>query len=154
MKFSWLHISLALSLMFAMPYILAIPLRAQWAVYVMTTALALESVAAYVRIVREDLQLPTKFVFLVFKSLGVILAFAGIYNSEGMYCDDLTCEGRIDALYFSIITITSTGYGEIVPATAFRMVAAMQTILGAFTLGSVVAISVSFLLREYMKQGK
>jgi hypothetical protein len=54
--------------------------------------------------------------------------------------------GRFSALYFSIITLTTTGYGDITPvASVARMLAMMEAITGTF----YVAVLISRLVALY-----
>jgi hypothetical protein len=56
--------------------------------------------------------------------------------------------GAVDALYFSFITITTTGYGDIVPVSDLgRMVAVTEALVGEFYLVTVVALLVANLGR-------
>ena len=53
-------------------------------------------------------------------------------------------EGKLNYLYFSFITLTTTGFGDVSPAYGpGRMIAAIEAIIGQLYLVSVVAIVVS-----------
>ena len=53
-------------------------------------------------------------------------------------------DGRLNYLYFSFITLTTTGYGDISPAFGpGRMIAVTEAVIGQLYLVSVVAIVVS-----------
>ena len=46
----------------------------------------------------------------------------------------------IDSAYFSVVTFTTLGYGDILPTTtALKLLCGSEAILGAFTMGLVVA---------------
>ncbi|WP_186059702.1 potassium channel family protein [Burkholderia gladioli] len=46
----------------------------------------------------------------------------------------------IDSVYFSVVTFTTLGYGDILPTTtALKLLCGSEAILGAFTMGLVVA---------------
>ncbi len=79
-------------------------------------------------------------VFFIFDStyllLGTITAFAALY----LLCPviDVACISGRDALYFSIVTFTTLGYGDLTPVDQFKIVAAGQAVLGYITLGIIV----------------
>ena len=53
----------------------------------------------------------------------------------------LTC------LYYSVVTFTTLGYGEIVPQGAVRAVAAVEAFIGAFTIGLFLVVFVKKMAR-------
>jgi hypothetical protein len=56
---------------------------------------------------------------------------------------------RSDLLYFSLVTIVTLGYGDIVPVTPFaRMVSAFEGVVGQFYVAAVVAM----LVARYLSQ--
>lgn len=69
---------------------------------------------------------------------GAIIIF--IYSI--LYCfmkegDSYLLYGK--SLYFSIVTFTTLGYGDVRPSEAFQLICASEAILGAITMGLVVA---------------
>jgi hypothetical protein len=60
-----------------------------------------------------------------------ILAYAVFYN----HWSALSELGFISALYFSIVTFTTLGYGDILPKAEFRLLAASEAILGVLLIG-------------------
>lgn len=80
---------------------------------------------------------------LVFNFVALILVFAWVHHSIGLM--DMSGPGARgtrdfgDALYFSIITITTLGYGDFIPIGPGRPIAAMQGLLGYFILGILVS---------------
>jgi voltage-gated potassium channel len=82
------------------------------------------------------------FAFLTFYSMMVVL-FATLYRLLGRLDDAPTFLidgiGRdptfVESLYFSIVTVSTVGYGDIVPLTyAARIVVALQIVAGVLLL--------------------
>ncbi|MDD5598775.1 MAG: potassium channel family protein [Victivallaceae bacterium] len=70
-----------------------------------------------------------------------IFLFA-LYYLESKALVDSAGNGQEDlqaCTFFSCVTFTGLGYGDIVPRPAFRMVAAMQSIIGYICMGGVAA---------------
>ena len=75
--------------------------------------------------------------------------FAFLYDvmatlSESPFFAQPGADGKLNYLYFSFITLTTTGYGDISPAFGpGRMIAVTEAVIGQLYLVSVVAIVVS-----------
>ncbi len=68
--------------------------------------------------------------------LAAITAFAMLYSFfPVLNVEDLTCQ---NALYFSMVTFTTLGYGDILPNDQFKIIAAGEALLGYMTLGLIV----------------
>jgi voltage-gated potassium channel len=87
------------------------------------------------------LSVPT-FAFLTFYSLNVIV-FAAIYRIADRLADTpnfmvhnkLAEISFVDALYFSLITVSTVGYGDVTPASdSIRVIASVQIIIGVLLL--------------------
>jgi ion channel len=61
-------------------------------------------------------------------------------------------EGLLSALYFSFVTATSIGYGDIVPIGAARVVAVGEAVAGLLIFGAVVAKFVSHRQDELVRE--
>ena len=76
---------------------------------------------------------------------GVILLFVFLFSLYYYKCNALVGGGigkqvgLQTSCYFSCITFTGLGYGDIVALPKFRMVAAMQSIIGYICMGGVAA---------------
>ncbi|HUL12514.1 MAG TPA: rhodanese-like domain-containing protein [Methylococcaceae bacterium] len=89
--------------------------------------------------------------FLAWLSMIVLCGIA--YWLSGLWADvglkehgrplDLGLHGVMTALYFSFVTATSVGYGDVVPIGAIRIVAIAEAITGLLIFGAVVAKFVS-----------
>ena len=73
----------------------------------------------------------------------MVLVFAWVHQQIGLM--DMSGAGTrgtrdfSDALYFSVVTITTVGYGDFIPTGAGRSIAALQGLLGYFILGIMVS---------------
>ncbi|HEV2132088.1 MAG TPA: ion channel [Longimicrobiaceae bacterium] len=79
----------------------------------------------------------------------LILAFASVYQRLGII--DSTAEGSpithsfATAIYYSIVTFTTLGYGDFYPTGLGRAVAAMQALTGYLILGILASTGASIL---------
>lgn len=64
-------------------------------------------------------------------ALVLILFYAGLYNVPGA----ISGHGFYDALYFSVITFTTLGYGDMLPHGGFRLVAGSEALCGILFTG-------------------
>ena len=73
----------------------------------------------------------------------MVVVFAWVHQQIGLM--DVSGPGMRgtrnfgDALYFSVVTITTIGYGDFIPMGAGRSIAALQGLLGYFILGIMVS---------------
>ena len=79
-------------------------------------------------------------VFAYFYDLAVqvgllIGVYALIYKSLGLSEGGVRVERPLDFLYFSIVTWTTLGYGDIIPSPASRMFAASEALYGYVFMG-------------------
>ena len=72
----------------------------------------------------------------------MILAFAGVYGDHGFADAELPIL-RSDALYFSIVTWTTLGYGDFQPVEDLRLFAAYQAFVGYVYMGVLAGVVVS-----------
>lgn len=79
----------------------------------------------------------------------LLFVFAGVYRGFGLlYSGQPRPTGAINALYFSIITWTTVGYGDFTPPEALQLVAALQAMLGYFIFGSAVGLGTYLLIER------
>lgn len=77
---------------------------------------------------------------LMAQGVGLICAFAAIYRVYGL--DGMPPPlDRETAVYFSIVTWTTLGYGDLKPTETMRLTAATQALLGYIYLGLVVGVT-------------
>lgn len=81
--------------------------------------------------------------------LAVILVCAGIYWLVGLLGHpslvehDQPVRSLADAVYFSLVTATSVGYGDLLPVGAVRAVAVAEAVAGLLIFGALIAKLVS-----------
>jgi len=78
---------------------------------------------------------------LLAQAVGLISAFAAIYRVYGLDGQPPPLD-RGTAVYFSIITWTTLGYGDLKPSETVRSTAAAQALLGYLYLGLIVGVTV------------
>jgi hypothetical protein len=86
--------------------------------------------------------------------VSVILAFAALYAFAGITntnTDSIT-KDKFDALYFSIVTWTTLGYGDFVPTPEMRMVAAAQAIIGYVSMAFFIALYINLFKSKTMSE--
>ena len=66
-----------------------------------------------------------------------ILSFSGIY-----YFSELkdTSGSLLNSIYFSTVTFTTLGYGDILPAGSIKLVCALEALMGAITMGLIIGV--------------
>ncbi len=87
--------------------------------------------------------------------VGVVLVCALLYH--GLCPDDgiVTRDNRVtfwDALYFSLVTVSSLGYGDIFPIGWSRVIACLEVLFGLFTMGIIIAKATSFRLAYHVQR--
>lgn len=114
--------------------------------YLITFIFVFVSIVLFGPFLSKEIGLRKLFLFVVIQGGADIFMFAAIYRGYGLISPD----GSVappwkTALYFSIVTWTTLGYGDYRPPEAIQLIAAIQALLGYVFLGltvSVLAISV------------
>ncbi|MDE4910855.1 ion channel [Methylobacterium sp. 092160098-2] len=80
-------------------------------------------------------------------SIAMIVIYAIIYRHIGLKLPDTkeTIPSPSDSLYFSIVTWTTLGYGDIVPLAETRLVAASEALIGYLVMAFLIASALKFL---------
>lgn len=102
----------------------------------------------------HDLKPPATLLTLVAHGALLIIIFAGIYHGAGLHHGS-----EIDkptsfwtAIYFSIITWTTVGYGDYAPMESIQMVAAVEALLGYVFFGTTVGLVTAILTSPKVKR--
>lgn len=82
---------------------------------------------------------------MVLQTILLLGIFAAVYHSVGIINEP--CPKTIStSIYFSIVTWTTLGYGDLQPVQDLQMLAAMEAMIGYLFLGSLVGVIASRLL--------
>jgi hypothetical protein len=85
------------------------------------------------------------------QSVVLIFTFAGIYRGHGVLNSigpELLMKDPAGALYFSVVTWTTLGYGDLFPEKDIRLVAALEAAMGYAFFGLAVGLSTHLLSRD------
>lgn len=84
--------------------------------------------------------LPTVVLIFTISAAVNVVSHAMVYQSVGLatVAGLNTDVGFLDALYFSIVTFTTLGYGDFQPAPELRIVSALQALSGYIFLGLLI----------------
>jgi len=85
------------------------------------------------------------FAFVFSNIASIILAFGSIYSQLGL--NDTVSKKHTyttvwDGIYFSIITLTTVGYGDITPNLQTRSIAAFEALTGYVIMGLLISVLV------------
>ncbi len=93
---------------------------------------------------------------LLYYLLSIYIIFYCIYIYTIIYMnfgiintiDNMIVNDFWSCFYFSIITFTTLGYGDLRPTEFTRMYSASEALLGYVTLGLIISYSVSYILKK------
>ena len=93
---------------------------------------------------------------LIVQAISLIIFFAGIYRGFGISnsTETLKTVEPGTALYFSVVTWTTLGYGDYSPLQEIQLIAAFQAMLGYIFLGLIVAILAAILSARRQEEGR
>ena len=81
-------------------------------------------------------------------SLSNIFIFAGIYSYFGIRDGGVMVQDIADCLYFSIVTWTTLGYGDLIPSENARFFAAGEAMIGYVYMAIIISIFTSAITRD------
>lgn len=117
---------------------------APWSVWIMGVLSYSIALFSFIGFFDGDIPAPWAWASILFNGLIVIGVFASVHKGLGLvYAGPLAMEvaAPLDwgtAIYFSIVTFTTLGYGDFQPVVGLRLIAATQALLGYLFLGLLV----------------
>ena len=101
-------------------------------------------------------ELANRLISTFFAYLGIMLLFAGVYRLVSYHSPkvfDRPIESTVDAIYFSTITITTLGYGDIRPTEPLtKVITAIEALIGIFLLAILIGLSIGLSLESAKAQ--
>jgi hypothetical protein len=89
--------------------------------------------------------------FVVVNLAAIISLFGNIYRWTGLKDTVRTIPSPhplLDAIYFSTVTWTTLGYGDIVPLPEARAVAAIEALMGYIVMALLIAVLLAMVKSE------
>ncbi len=84
-----------------------------------------------------------------------ISTFANVYSKMGFYdATGAISYDRFDAIYLSVVTWTTLGYGDFSPTESVRLFAAFESLVGYIYLGIFVAFTINWLFLSNLYKNK
>jgi voltage-gated potassium channel Kch len=82
--------------------------------------------------------------------LSTIVAYAVVFSLvAGLIIDDGPSKSVVDPLYFSVVTFTTLGYGDVLPGgNVGKIVAGSEVLIGYVTLGLLLSVLANKLARR------
>ena len=80
---------------------------------------------------------------VIYMSHGLCLNFADAYN-----CIDRVAPDKMTAIYFSVVTFTTLGYGDFLPTPETRIVALTEAFLGYAMIAYAIGFTIAFMFRD------
>lgn len=94
-----------------------------------------------------------QFAKIIAAIIDTISVFAAAFKDIGLEGSDGVTHSPWDALYFSMSTWTTLGYGDLYPLPAGRFIAATEAIFGYFYLALLIAL-IMFHVQRFASSGK
>lgn len=106
--------------------------------------LAASGLVALVYLVAGKFSVRSCFGSLVVQALLLVFDFAAIHAAAGLADGHAIAHDFDTALYFSTVTWTTLGYGDVLAAHDLRLVAALEAALGYVYFGLIVGLAATF----------
>jgi hypothetical protein len=118
-----------------------------WEAYFKTFIVILVPLSLYrMKIGIDEHQFARGFAWYVFSIILLIISFSIIFSSEGLINNngDIVTDAPT-LLYFSIVTWTTLGYGDLQPVESIRLWAAAEALVGYLYMGVLAGIIIHML---------
>lgn len=107
--------------------------------YLVAALMLIATIVSLVALTLHETTLRETLRVLSIQSFLLIIGFAAIHLGAGLKGDAEPIDFW-DALYFSIVTWTTLGYGDLQPQDGLRVLASLQAVIGYLFLGVVVGL--------------
>jgi hypothetical protein len=108
--------------------------------YLSAVLMAPPTILAMIMLVRHQWTNGWVIASLTAQGILVLVHFAIVHHAVGFQPSAVPSDSFWDALYYSIVTWTTLGYGDIVPVRELRMFAAIEALYGYIFLGLIVGV--------------
>jgi voltage-gated potassium channel Kch len=82
---------------------------------------------------------------------GIVIAYAFSYRVLGMFDGNQRVTDAATALYFSVVTWTTLGYGDVRPTPEVRLLAASEALIGYIAMAVFVGLFINVLMRWFFE---
>ena len=120
------------------------PLSQAWFIPVVSVSGAFVSLGAFID---DDIGVRRTLVAIIVHGMLLVLIFAGVYRWYGLERYPPLLDRDL-AIYFSVVTWTTLGYGDFHPSEQIRLLAASQALLGYVFLGVIVGLTANIISRR------
>ena len=123
---------------------------ASWEILVMQVTVFAAMLGCCIEAAAAKSKAPLVFMLVLAVVVGILM-HATFYRKIGLVMSadaGLSYPGWRDALYFSVVTFTTLGYGDMAPREEYRLVAAFEAIYGYLALGALAGMAVALFNRQ------
>jgi hypothetical protein len=96
----------------------------------------------------RDRSVPAVVTYVFVNLFAIIVMFANLYVWLGLKGIEGPTPTFMEAIYFSVVTWTTLGYGDLTPEPAARLVAATEAIMGYVVMALLIGVVLSALDRK------
>lgn len=123
-------------------FIALLTLYVPFMVFFMLYTLSLNLQPVHFRFMRERVYFLAKSILL---PVNALLSYAILYRALGLIDGGVPTSDPTTCLYFSIVTWTTLGYGDVCPSHSDRLLAASEAIIGYIVMVALIALCAEFL---------